>query len=139
MTNTLIETLRIITIYNEQLLNMVDGDQGAAEGLITFVDEQSDMVIWNPFCDTSLRYDVIPTDTYELHQLQSMVEQLSPKIVMNTGGQCMVDLYQVNIACQVQSIGISDDCIVGYAERDPFDVDESTAVWSIHFYKEFLA
>lgn len=139
MTNTLIETLRIITIHNEQLLNMVDGDQGAAKGLITFVDDQSDMEIWNPFCDTSLRFDVIPTDTYKLHHLQSMVEQLSPKMVMNTGGQCMVDLYHVNTDSEVQSIGISYDCIVGYAEREPFDIDEPTVVWCVELYKEIFA
>lgn len=135
MTNTLIETLRIIAIYNEQLLSKVDGDQGAAKGLITFVDEQTNMTVWNPFCDTSLRFDVIPTETYELHLLQSMVEQLSPKVVMNTAGQCLVDLYQVKIASEVQSIGVSDDCIVGYAESDPFSEEYPTEVWILPFSK----
>lgn len=136
MSNLLIETLRVITIYNEQLLNKVDGDQGAAVGLITFVDEEAGMSVWNPFYDTSLRFEVDPILTYTEQQLQSMVDQLSPKEVMYTGGNCTLDLYQVLIENEVRSIGVSEDCIVGFAEQDPFSVEFPTEIWLVSLPKE---
>lgn len=139
MDKCLIETLRVITIYNEQLLNTVDGDQGAAKGLITFVDEEEGVSVWNPFYDTSLRFEVDPLLTYKESQLQAMVDQLSPKEVMQTGGNCMVDLYQVMIESEVRSIGVSDDCIVGYAEPNPFSVDIPTVTWIVSSQEELNA
>lgn len=136
MNNISIETLRVITVYNEQLLIKVDGDQGAAEGLITFADEVAGISVWNPFYDTSLRFEVDPMLTYSENQLQFMVNQLSPKEVVSTGGHCTLDLYQVLTKSEVRSIGVSEDCIVGFAETDPFSVEVPTEIWIVSLLEE---
>lgn len=131
-TNELMEILEIITLYNENLLKKFDGDQGATIGLITFIDEIQGVAVWNPFYDCSLRIEVNPTEEYTEQQLQSMVNQLHPKEVIYTGGQCMADLYKVKVSSEVQSIGVTSDCIVGFAEIEPFDVEIPTEVWIEH-------
>ncbi|MEK5209646.1 hypothetical protein [Psychrobacillus sp. FSL H8-0510] len=131
MNEQLIETLKIIVIYNQQILEKFDGDQGAAKGLITFVDQG--FAIWHPFYDSTLRLQVNPTVEYSEQQLQTMVNQLSQKIAMSTGENCMVDLYKVNVESDVQSIGVTDECIVGYAEQEPFEVEIPTQIWCLHF------
>lgn len=133
MNKQLIETLKVIVIYNKQILEKFNGDQEAAEGLITFVDQG--LAIWHPFYDSTLRLQVVPTVEYSEQQLRTMVNQLSPKVVMNTGDNCMVDLYKVNVDSDVQCIGVTDECIVGYAEQEPFSVDFPTTMWCLNFHE----
>lgn len=131
-TNELIEILEIITVHNENLLKKFGGDQGATTGLITFTDELQGVEIWNPFYDNTLQIEVNPTEEYSEQQLQSMVNQLHPKEEINTGGQCMVDLYKVKGNSQIKSIGVTSDCIVGYAESEPFEMEIPTELWIEH-------
>lgn len=132
LSNEQMERLQLITLYNEHLLARYEGDQGAAVGLITFCDESQGIDIWNPFYDSSLRYEVEPTEEYTEEQLLSMLEQLLLKEEVNTGGNCIVDFYKVNVESEVKCIGVTDDCIIGFAELEPYLVEVPTEVWLVH-------
>lgn len=132
----LIDTLKLITLYNKKLLEKYDGDQGAAIGLITFVDETHGIDIWNPFYDSTLRFEVIPTEEYNEQQLQSMVNQLHPKEEVNTAGHRIVNYYKVKAVSEVKCIGVTDDCIVGYAQSEPYAVELPTVIWVEHLQEE---
>lgn len=45
------------------------------------------------------------------------------KETFNTGGGCMVGIYTVDNSLSLKSIVVSDDCICGYANDDPFAYD----------------
>lgn len=130
--NKLIDTLKLITLYNEKLLEKYDGDQGEAAGLITFTDETQDISVWNPFYDTTLRFEVIPTEEYTEQQLQSMIDQLHPKEEVNTCGNRMVGYYKVKVDSEVKCIGVTDECIVGYGDEKPYEVEIPSIIWIEH-------
>lgn len=69
----MIEELRLVVNYNEEKLKEVDGDQGSAVGLITI--ESDDCDVWNPFYDSSLRFDVDPIVEYGEVAIREMIAQ----------------------------------------------------------------
>lgn len=132
MTN-LNEMLTVLTIHNEEMMKRVDGDQSRAVGLITFYHDTTGVVIWNPFKDNTLRAEVVPTDEYSETELQHMVSYLLPAEHWDTGGNCTATVYKLETPFGgVKSIGVTDDCIVGFADESPFEVDEPTEIWVRH-------
>ena len=125
--------LEIITIHNEEMLKKVDGDQGRAVGLIDFYDVVTGVSVWNPFYDVTLINEVVPTEEYSRFQLKYMLDRLHPAVHWDTGGNCTANVYKLTRpAGEVKSIVVTDDCIVGYADEEPFEVDEPTEVWVRH-------
>jgi hypothetical protein len=132
LTTEVLEKLKLITLYNEKILEKVEGDQNLAVGLITFTDEIQGVSVWNPFYDSSLRFDVIPTEEYTEKQLQIMLDQIHPKEEVNTGGNCMVNFYKVKVDSDVKCIVVNDECIVGYSDVEPYTLEIPTEIWVFH-------
>lgn len=63
--------------HNERQMNKVDGDQGSAENLITFVFEEEEVEIWNPFLDSSCRFEVDPVTEYGEKNIQEMINKFN--------------------------------------------------------------
>jgi hypothetical protein len=69
------EKLLKIVAYNEELMDLADGDQSSAKGLITFLDESEGVDIWHPFYDTTLRCEVDPIKEYGMEGIQQMLNE----------------------------------------------------------------
>lgn len=67
--------LKEVVAYNENQLVKVDGDQGNAENLITFVHEEELVEIYNPFSDPSGRFEVDPIEEYGEEKIQEMINE----------------------------------------------------------------
>lgn len=80
-TNNLNVLLKKVVEHNEAILSKVDYDQSQAKGLITFYDAESEVEVWDPFSDSSMRYEVEPVNEYGEKHLLKMID--SYKVTIN--------------------------------------------------------
>jgi hypothetical protein len=69
----LYKRLKAVVQYNKEQLKKVDWDQNYAEGLITLHEENEGIDVWDPFHDTTLRFDVDPITEYGESKVTDMV------------------------------------------------------------------
>lgn len=75
--------LREVVAYNEKQMDKVDGDQCSAENLATFYN--GDAEIWNPFYESSCRFEVDPIKEYGEENIQKMINEYD-KMMANKEG-----------------------------------------------------
>lgn len=70
--------LKEVVAYNEKQMDKVDGDQCSAENLITFDD--CGVEIYNPFYESSGRFEVDPIKEYGDEKIQEMINEYNKMV-----------------------------------------------------------